>query len=73
MWLEPESGVALWCLRRTEADEAMRAAVYGDGLAVARAGISLRLAKQAAGNNVHLNKTVTMMDNTEQEECIKER
>lgn len=59
-WPEAESGVALWCLRRTEADEAVRAAAYGDGLA--HADISLRLAKQAAEKNVHLNKTI-MMEN----------
>lgn len=56
---EAESGVALWCLSRTEADEAVRAAAYGDGLEATHADISLRLAKQAAENNVHLNK----MDN----------
>lgn len=33
--------------------------MYGDGLAAAHADISLRLAKQAAENNVHLNKTIT--------------
>lgn len=42
----------------------MRAAAYEDGLAAAHADISLRLAKQAAENNVHLNKTVIMMDNS---------
>lgn len=56
-WPEAVIGVALWCLRRTEADEAVRAAAYGDGLAPAHADISLRLAEQAAENNVRLNKT----------------
>lgn len=70
MWPEAESGGALWCLRRTEADEAVRAAAYGDGLVAAHAAISLRLAKQAAENNVHLNKTVTWWI-MEKEECKK--
>lgn len=40
VWPEAESGAALWCLKRTEADEAVSAAMYEDG----HADISLRLA-----------------------------
>ena len=44
VWPEAERAVAFWCRRRTEADEAVRAAAYVDGLVAAHADISLRLA-----------------------------
>lgn len=60
VWPEAESAVAFWCRRRTEADEAVRAAVYVDGVVAAHADISLRLAsecEQASENSSDITMT----------------